>query len=222
MAVRLHRGGRTRAWLGRQLGGDAELGDRAWRRVLHFAGAVVLVLFVLPRDVFGVLPTDTVLLIALAAVLVLEALRRTAGWELPTIRAHEQGRVASYAYFAIGLSAAALLFPRTAAVIAILGAATIDPLLGELRARGLPTRRAAAIGLVVYAGMAVALLAVLGGWTVPDALAGGVLAGAVAIAVEGPGALLPLDDDLAMPLLPGLLLAIPLWIAAGGVTIPAF
>jgi hypothetical protein len=205
--VRLHRGGKTREWLGVQLGGDYELGDRAYRRVLHMLGGLAVVYLVLPSDVFVVVSKEDVLLAALAIVLALEALRHLAHWELPTIRPYESHRIASFAFYAIALVAALLLFPRPIAAAVILGTAFIDPLLGELRLRSDRFASTAVPGGVAYAAIAfVAMGAFGGGWTVPVAgLA--LLAAVLAVAAEWPtwG---PLDDDLAMTLVPGAVLTV--------------
>ena len=204
MPWRLHRSGRLRAWLGRRFGGDAELGDRVLRRLLHGAGVAVLLYFLLPAGFFLVLPTSAVLLLALATVLAVEGLRLAGAIEMPTIRPYERHRIASYAWYAIALTAAVLLFPAPVAVVAVLGVAAVDPLFGELRMLG--ARRWYPAGPVAaYAGIAVAVL--LGaGWDPARAVGGALVAAAVAVAAERPR-VAGLDDDLAMTVLP----AIALW-----------
>lgn len=216
MGVRLHRGGRTRSWLGAQLGGDIALGDRAWRRGLHLAGLLVLAVFVLPAKTFGPVPVRVVLVLALAAVLCMEAARLLGHLSLPTIRPHEEGRVASYAYYAVALTVAVLAFPEVVAVVAVAGAAVVDPLLGELRLRGIARPTAALLGTVVYAAVGVLILLRLS--TVPVGIATIVAlgVGALAVSVEGPGSWLPVDDDLATVLLPGASLALLAWLGPGG------
>ena len=222
MAPRLHRGGRTRAWIGRSLGGDEALGDRVWRRCLHLAGGFVLLVYVLPRNFFLVVPTDVALVLALAMVLSLELLRHAAGLQMPTIRDREQRTVASFAFFAIGLSLAVLVFPRFIAIPVVLGVVLVDPLLGELRVRHWPLRVVQGIGVGVYLGIAAPLLALFGGVPILWSLAGGLAAAVCAVALEGPEALLPLDDDLTMSLVPGLLLTAAFWASSGSLQFPAF
>ncbi|HTT26377.1 MAG TPA: hypothetical protein VMH90_05395, partial [Thermoplasmata archaeon] len=182
--AKLHRGGRTRAWIGRLLGGDATLGDRAWRRALHLAGAAVLLVYVLPANTFGPVPVRVVLLLALAGVLLLELLRRQAGWELPTIRPHEHTRIASFALYAVGLVVAVLVFPEPVAVASVLGAAIVDPLLGELRLIGWTRLRVSCVGLLTYFVLAGGALALLGAVTWPAAAALGAVGAAIAVGVE--------------------------------------
>jgi hypothetical protein len=205
MGWRLHRKGRWRAWLGRRLGGDAERGDRAWRRILHVAGAVSLLYFVLPSNFFIVLTTEEVLLLVLGAVLALDGLRLAGQIEFPTIRPFEQDRPASFAYFAIALVAALLLFPEVIATAVILVCAIVDPVLGELRA----SRRWAAYGPAAGVTVGFLLVGVVLHWgttlAVPDQLVLAALAAAVAVAVERPK--FPwVDDDLVMTLGPGVVL----------------
>jgi hypothetical protein len=205
MALRLHRGGRFRGWLGGRLGGDLELGDRAWRRGLHVLGSGVLVYYLVPDNFFLVATKEDVLLGALGAVLVLELLRHRAGLELPTIRPYEARRVASFAFFAIALVAAVALFPEGIAVAVVLGTAIVDPLAGELRASGAYRHLYPVVPFLVYLGMAVAALVAVAGWPPVEAVAWGAIAAALALAVERPK--LPwVDDDLAMTFVPALVL----------------
>jgi dolichol kinase len=203
--IQFHLGGRWRRWLGARLGGDEELGERAWRRILHFLGAGVLLYDVLPPRFFIVLPTEAVLLLALAAILILEALRLLAAAELPTIREYERNRPASYAYYAVALVVVILLFPLPVAAVAVLGAAFVDPLIGELRRTPGRSRYYPAVPILVYLAFAVPALLVLGRLSWLAALGMGAVAAAVALVVERPR-VWGLDDDLAMTLAPALVL----------------
>jgi len=205
MAFRLHRGGRFRSWLGRQLGGDFELGDRMWRRILHGLGAAALLYYALPNDFFVVVPKLDVLLAALAAVYVLEALRHVAGLELPTIRSYETGRIGSFALFGTAIVVAIVVFPLAIASAVVLGTAIVDPLAGELRRDPRYRRVDALAPFAVYSGLAFLGLAVLGGWPAGPSVGLAVLAGAIAVAVERPK-LWWVDDDLVMTLVPALAL----------------
>ncbi len=214
---RLHTGGRFRRRLGRAVGGDFETGDRLWRRLLHGAGAFGVVYLFLPDDAFVIAPKRDVLFAALAAVLVLEALRHLAGVELPTVRAYEARRVASFAFYAIALTVALVVFPVPLAAMAVVGVAVVDPLAGECRGSVRFGRLYPALPLLVYAAIAVVALAGLGRSPWPIAVGLGVLAAAIAVAVERPKYRW-VDDDLAMTLVP----AVALWLIATvvpGVTI---
>ncbi len=204
MELRLHWGGRFRTWLGRRFGGDAELGDRVWRRILHGLGAGALLYYVLPPRFFLVLSTQEVLLLAFAAIIVLEVLRLFAGLEMPTIRSYEEGRIASYTFYALALDVAILLFPFPIATVVVLGTAFVDPLIGELRLR--PSRKWTYPGLPLLLYVALGTIALVAAfrWSWVPALAITLVCGAVGVAVERSKVVL-IDDDIAMTLVPGVL-----------------
>ncbi len=203
--MRLHRGGRFRAWLGRRLGGDAALGDRTWRRILHVLAAGALLYYLLPPRVLFGLPNEAIPLLALAAVATLEALRLTGRLEVPVLRSYERGRPASYAYFGLAIVLSVLLFPEPIAVAVVLGTAIVDPIAGEVRGRGGALYPWVPFG--TYAVLAFAALASLGGGTIPVAAGLALLSAGIAIAVEAPSWAY-LDDDLAMTLVPGVVLTL--------------
>ena len=204
--MRLHRGGRFRAWLGARFGGDLELGNRLWRRILHGLGGAVLLYYLLPPNVLAGLPNAIIPLLALAAVLVLEGLRLSGHLEIPVIRPYESHRLASYAYFGLAMVIAVLAFPEPIAAAVILGTAIVDPLAGELRTS---VRRRALypyLPFVVYLALAWVALAGIGSYRALPAVFLSAVAAVLALAAEWPkwGAV---DDDLAMTLLPGVVLA---------------
>jgi hypothetical protein len=176
-----------------------------WRRLVHGSGAFVLIYFLLPDGFFVVLPKETVLLLALAAAGVLEALRLGLGVELPTLRDYEAHRLASYVFYAVGLVAAILLLPEGLAVAVILGTALVDPIAGGLRSAQAPGPVAVAVPIVVYAGLAALALASVGRWPLGPAVALGTAAAVVAVAVER-WRWRWLDDDLTMTVAPAVLL----------------
>jgi hypothetical protein len=203
MDLRLHRHGRFRRWLGARLGVGEEGGDRLWRRIVHALGALVLVYYVVPTGFFVIVPKEEVLLLALAVALALEALRHLAGLELPTIRPYEQHRIASFAFYAIALVGAILLFPRPVAAAVILGTALVDPLVGELRGSSRYRGLYPSVPFVLYVALAFAGLALIGSWPALDALALAVVTAAVGLASEYPKTAW-VDDDLAMTFVPAL------------------
>ena len=206
MSIKIHTGGRLRRWIGGRLGGDFELGDRAYRRLLHCLGALVLLYFVLPRRLIGSFTAEELLLVGLGLVLVLELLRWVVGVELPTIRSYEKARVASYTFYAIALVAAVLLFPLPVALVVVLGTALIDPLVGELRLsdRWRPTYPWFPGAIYVLLGAGALILVTH--WSAFAAVVAAGIAAVIALAVERPK-IPQLDDDLAMTLVPGLVLA---------------
>lgn len=205
MPLKLHTGGRWRRWLGSRLGGDFELGDRIWRRVLHFFGAVILLYYALPFHLIAWFTTEELLLIALALVLILEALRWTAGAELPTIRPYEKGRIASYTFYAVALVAAVLLFPFPIALVVVLGTAFVDPLIGELRLSARWRSTYPWFPAVVYLLLGAGALILVPHWSPFAAVTAAGIASVVGLAAERPK--IPhVDDDLAMTLAPALVL----------------
>jgi hypothetical protein len=205
MRLKFHRGGRLRGWLGAKFGGDFELGDRIWRRCLHLAGAFVLLYYLLPPRFFLIVSNLDVLLVALAAILVLELLRHVAGAELPTIRPYERKRIASYAFYAIALVVAVVVFPWAIATVVVLGVSIVDPLIGELRIR--KVKAPANPGLPFAAYFALATTSLTLGWHVPLSVAASsaAVAAAIGVAIEAPR-VRGVDDDLAMTLVPAIAL----------------
>lgn len=201
----LHRGGAFRRRLAAAFGRNEAAADQLWRRILHGAGAFVLVYFVLPVGFFVVAPKWAILLAVLAAVGILELLRLTAGVELPTIREYESGRPASYLFYAVALVVAVLLFPEPIAVTVVLGTALVDPLAGELRANPRWSRGPPFVPFAAYAAVAVASLSAVGRWPWTAALGLGLLAAAVGVAVER-WRFRWLDDDLTMTVVPAIVL----------------
>jgi hypothetical protein len=212
LPVPLHGDGTIRTRTGEAFGGDIELGSRVLRRVVHMAGALVLLYYVLPSDFFIVITMQGALLLALTGVLLLEMCRQLGWVELAFIRPSEEGHIGSYAWYAIALTASVLLFPEPIAVVMVLGTAFVDPLIGEVRSwkgpLGYPV-----LPYAVYALLALGALILVGGWTILGAAVAALATAAVAIAVEYPKR--PwLDDDLTMTIIPGLflwglLLAVP-------------
>ncbi|MCI4324626.1 MAG: hypothetical protein L3K00_01890 [Thermoplasmata archaeon] len=212
--MRLHTGGRFRGWLGARVGGDFEVGDRIHRRLLHGLGAFALLYLLVPARILVVVPNDVILLSALELIFVVEYLRHVRHWELPTIRPYEEGRIASYVFYATALTAALLLFPRPVAAAVVVGTALVDPLLGELRLRSTHPAASLLPGLAVYALLAGVAFALFGGWRGPSLVGLALFAAAVAVAVEWPtwGTV---DDDLAMTLVPGAALTAVLLVRPG-------
>jgi hypothetical protein len=205
MSWKLHRGGRFRGWLGARLGGDFDLGDRAWRRIMHMGGSAVLLYYVIPDGFFVVVPKLDVLLAALLAVLVIEGLRRLFHLELPTIRPYEARRIGSYVFYSIALVGAVVLFPEPIGAAVVLGTAFVDPLAGELRASTAYRRLYPAVPLAAYVVLAFTGLAGIGHWPWPDAVGLAVIGALVGVAAERPK-IVWVDDDLAMTFLPAIAL----------------
>jgi hypothetical protein len=203
--VRLHTGGRFRGWLGARFGGDLVVGDRIHRRLLHGLGAFALLYLIVPPRLLVVVPNDVILLVALELIFIVEYLRHVRHWELPTIRPYEEGRIASYVFYATALTAALLFFPGPVAAAVVLGTALVDPLLGELRLRSTHPASSIIPGIAVYTVLAAGAFAIFGGWRGLALGSLALVAAVVAVSVEWP-AWGTVDDDLAMTLVPGAIL----------------
>ena len=104
------------------------------RRVVHLSAPLYLVYYALPSPLWADGPTREVgLLIVLAAVLVVEALRLLLGFHIPGLRGYEDKRISAGAWAAIGLAFAMLLSPLSLVAPAVAGMAYIDPLISMLR-----------------------------------------------------------------------------------------
>jgi len=193
-----------RGRLARLFGRNEAIGNVPWRRIVHGAGAFVLVYYLIPAGFFVLVSKEVALLLALAAAFVLELCRLALGVPLPTIRGYERDRPASFVFYAVGLVVAVLLFPVAIAAAVVLGTAIVDPLAGELRARHRPGP-AVWVSFAVYTGMAGGLLAGVGGWPWAWAVVLGALAGVVAVGVER-WRFRWLDDDLTMTVVPAMVL----------------
>jgi hypothetical protein len=213
-ALRLHRGGQFRRWLASAFGRPEAEANEIWRRLIHGTGALVLVYYLLPPGFFVVVPNAAALLLALGAVVVLEGLRLGLGVELPTLRAYEAHRPASYVFYAVGLAAAVLLFPPPIAAAVVLGTAFVDPLAGELRRRRGTGPPSLVVPWAVYTALATAALVYAGRWPWELALGLGGVGAGVAVAVER-WRFRWLDDDLTMTVAPALVLYALAWILRG-------
>ncbi|HEV2449490.1 MAG TPA: hypothetical protein VGU43_03650 [Thermoplasmata archaeon] len=200
--------GRFRRWLGTHLAGDPDSGDRVLRRLLHLAAALAAVYYLVPPVVTPGVTRAGLLLAVLVVVLALEA-ARLAGWiELPGLRVHEAHRPASFVYFGIAIVVVLLAVPEPYALVAILGAAWVDPLIGELRSRPSRSRAYPVLPVGAYAAIAFLPLWWLGHFSVWVALLLALGSAGLAVAVESPRHH-HVDDDLLMTLVP----AAALWIA---------
>ncbi len=170
---------------------------------MHGLGCFVLVYYVVPSPLLGVVPKEALLLSLLGVALLLEALRQARLLRVPMIRPYEEHRVASFAYYAIALTVAVLVFPRPVAAAAVLGSALVDPVVGELRSRA--PRAAFGLGYGLYVPLAFFGLVVLGHWPAAPSVGLALVAGLLGLAAEGPR-IRGLDDDLLMLFVPGLAL----------------
>ena len=110
-----------------------------YRRVFHTFGAIFLVYYLIPSDVYwsGFLKIWIPVAI-LFLILVLEGLRiagKISSGYFFGLRMYEEKRVGSYVFFGLALLILLLFFPQHIAVPCILCACIADPIMGEIRNR---------------------------------------------------------------------------------------
>lgn len=168
-------------------------------------GALVLVYYLVPTNFFVIAPKEYILLAVLVVAILLEVLRHAASLQLPTIRPYEEHRIASFVFYSIALAGAILLFPVPIAAAVILGVALVDPLVGELRLRGVSEPFLWIAPIAAYLPLAWVGMVVVGNWPPLPSLGLSALAALLGVASERPK--LPwVDDDLAMAFVPALAL----------------
>ncbi len=186
---------------------DREL---AFRKAFHLASPVWLVWYWMPPDAWVGVPKDFVLAFFFFGALAIEGVRLVTGWHLPGLRDYERNRLGAYAWGAVGLAFALLLFPGELVIPTFWGMAWIDPVCWYTkRRRGYPW-----VPVAAYVALAAALMvlvvplapyhtAPLAAWRI--ALYAPVAA-VLAVAAEAPN-LRWIDDDFLMHIVPLLALA---------------
>lgn len=110
------------------------MGDKTWRRLVHLCGPVLLIYFLFPEKLLGIIPRQILPLSVLVIVLAIEVYRLKSKRRFAGLRDYERNRVAAYAWAGIGLALAVLLpFPLPLVVACIIGLSWIDPLIAVLR-----------------------------------------------------------------------------------------
>jgi hypothetical protein len=106
-----------------------------FRRLFHMTAVVYLVYYLIPEEIsFGFYKWHGVLIIVFAA-LIAEMLRLRRAKLVFGMRYYEERRVSAYVWFALGMGIALLIFEMKYVVPVVIGMATIDPLIGEVRKR---------------------------------------------------------------------------------------
>ena len=109
-----------------------------YRRAIHAFSAIFLVYYIFP-DVYWITVTKkcvVVLTVAVFAVFEVMRIRKLIkNHKIFGLREYEENRFGSYLYFGIGAAILLLFFPQQIAIPSILGAAFVDPAIGELRSK---------------------------------------------------------------------------------------
>jgi hypothetical protein len=176
---------------------DSDLRARLLRRGIHISSAGLLSYYLVPPDMWGVWPGRGILVLTfLVPVLAFEAYRQTHRTQIDGMRENERRRISAVAWGAVGIALAFLFFPQRHVVPCVIGAAFIDPLIGELR-MSMP-RAYPVLPAVLY--FAICLLT---GLSVFQAL----VAMFVAMAAEAPK-IAAVDDDFRMLVAPMVVLCL--------------
>jgi hypothetical protein len=106
-----------------------------FRRIFHMTAMVYLVYYIIPDELSpGFFKWHGVLIIVFAA-LIAEMLRLRRTKLVFGMRYYEERRISAYAWFALGMGIALLIFEMKYVVPVVIGMAVIDPLIGEVRRR---------------------------------------------------------------------------------------
>ncbi len=104
-----------------------------FRRIFHMTAVVYLVYYLIPEELSpGFFKWHGVLIIVFAA-LIAEMLRLRRAKLVFGMRYYEERRISAYAWFALGMGIALLIFEMKYVVPVVIGMAVIDPLIGEVR-----------------------------------------------------------------------------------------
>lgn len=102
-----------------------------FRRIFHMTAPIYLVYYLLP-DVISGISKQLVLMIVFFSIIAFEAVRISRGMVFFGLKEYERKHISAFAWSALGMTLALLLFPMHLAVVGFLGLAFIDPLIGEI------------------------------------------------------------------------------------------
>lgn len=176
--------------------------DRAHivRRSTHLCAPLFLVYYLFPGDMWGLgVSPEIAVLIVLALVLVVEAIRLATGRTYYGLRTYEKNQLSAYAWAGIGITAAFLFFPPVFVICAVVGLGWVDPLIGELRMRKKKTYPA--LPLVVYFMLVFCCMQVFSDINIFVQVFLGCLAAVSAIKIEA-WKMKYVDDDFLMLIIP--------------------
>lgn len=108
---------------------------RLFRRLFHLTSAFYLVYYILPEELIPGFFKIYGVIILIVVALIVEAIRLKTKKIVYGMRKYEKKQISAYAWFAMGMGLALLLFPMIFVVSVVIGMAVIDPLIGEIRFR---------------------------------------------------------------------------------------
>ena len=169
-----------------------------FRRLFHFCAPLILLYYIVP-DIFLWLPKFWWVLIVLACIMIVEAVRLGTGRVFFGLREYEGKQLSAYAWAGIGITLGFAFFQPMFVACVVFGIGWVDPLIGEMR-RQRKMRYYPHAPLLVYFLIVTGCLIVLSDINLLTIMILGAVASASAIAIEKPR--LPVDDDFLMLIVP--------------------
>ena len=175
-----------------------------FRRIFHLCAPLILLYYLVPEN-FLWLPKFYWVLIVLACIMVLEALRLSTGRVFFGLREYEGKQLSAYAWAGIGITLGFYFFPPEFVACAVFGVGWVDPLIGEMR-RHKKMKYYPYLPLIAYFLITQGCLFLATDIPLLQIAVLGMLASASAIAIEKPK--LPADDDFLMLIVPMIVLTV--------------
>ncbi len=106
------------------------------RRFIHVLTGLGSVYYIIPRELLPGLQKETALVVLLLAILTFESVRIQLSIRIIGLRHYEYSRLSGFAWAFLGIGTVVIFFPAYIAVPCLASMALMDPLAGEMRAKG--------------------------------------------------------------------------------------
>lgn len=175
---------------------DIHIDPRWFRRMNHTGGAAFILYYLFPKKIIFGIPREILLILLIIFPISTELNRLIRKRDFIGLHAREEGKIASYMWFAVCSGALMLFLPQKIAAPCIVSAALIDPVLGELKRFGRITAILLAIGasFLIFSAFEYSIMLAL-------------VAAIVGVIAEYPN-LKFLDDDVLMQIVPAIIIGI--------------
>lgn len=162
----------------------------------HTGGAAFILYYLFPKKIIFGIPREILLILLIIFPISTELNRLIRKRDFIGLHAREEGKIASYMWFAVCSGALMLFLPQKIAAPCIVSAALIDPVLGELKRFGRITAILLAIGasFLIFSAFEYSIMLAL-------------VAAIVGVIAEYPN-LKFLDDDVLMQIVPAIIIGI--------------
>ena len=171
--------------------------DHLLRRVIHSMTWIVLVYYLLPREIFGY-SKRSLLIILVISILAFEGLRLYKGWHIFGMRDYEKKQIAAYAWAAMAAGIALIVFPMHWNVLCFIGMGIVDPLIGEIKYH-IP-KYYPSVPLIAWAIIGIIIMNLMTGYSLMIIVPLAIIGSIVAILAEYPSIII--DDDFLMVMVP--------------------